>query len=264
MADSPFAKWLLYGNDTPILDFLTDDRHLQTAQNVAAGVAIGAGTIATGGMLLEVAPGALAAAGAAAESATASATVAAQTIAANPLLASAAGGGALGAIAKSPELEEELVETAETLGPELEEALPSNAERAATTFQDIVRQADRFLRSNTDLVMELGGSSKGAPISENQLGAAIGQYAQGNPAFARALTGNALEAVTNAIIEDLPPGTGSFMQVSGPGKIDFIGTGDFAGYTFELTTEAGVAGHALRAYMQEPGSMIFTYLPIIE
>jgi hypothetical protein len=54
------------------------------------------------------------------------------------------------------------------------------------------------------------------------------------------------------------------MQVGGPNRIDFIGTGDFAGYTFELTTEAGVAGHALRAYMQEPGSMIFTYIPIVQ
>jgi hypothetical protein len=150
------------------------------------------------------------------------------------------------------------------LGPELEEALPSTAERAATSFQDIVGKADRLLRSNPDLIMEFGGSSKGAPISPNQLGAAIGQYAEGNPAFARALGGNAMEAVVNAIIEDQPPGTGSFMQVGGPNRIDFIGTGDFAGYTFELTTEAGVAGHALRAYMQEPGSMIFTYIPIVQ
>jgi hypothetical protein len=56
MADSPFAKWLLYGNDTPVRDFLTNDSHLQVAQNVAAGVAIGAATVATGGMLLEAAP----------------------------------------------------------------------------------------------------------------------------------------------------------------------------------------------------------------
>ena len=56
MADSPFASWLLYGNDTPILDFLTNDSHLQVAQNVALGVAVTAGTIATGGLLLEAAP----------------------------------------------------------------------------------------------------------------------------------------------------------------------------------------------------------------
>ena len=56
MADSPFASWLLYGNDTPILDFLTNDSHLKVAQNVALGVAVGAGTIATGGLLLDAAP----------------------------------------------------------------------------------------------------------------------------------------------------------------------------------------------------------------
>jgi hypothetical protein len=56
MADSPFTKWLLYGNNTPILDFLTNDSNLQAAQNVALGVAAGAATIATGGMLLEAAP----------------------------------------------------------------------------------------------------------------------------------------------------------------------------------------------------------------
>ena len=56
MADSPITKWLLYGNDTPILDFLTNDSNLQVAQNVALGIAVGAATIATGGMLLNAAP----------------------------------------------------------------------------------------------------------------------------------------------------------------------------------------------------------------
>lgn len=73
-----------------------------------------------------------------------------------------------------------------------------------------------------------------------------------------------MEALVNAIIEDLPPGEGSFLQVGGPGRIDFEGTGAYLGYTFELTTELGVAGHALRAYMQGPGAMIFTYLAVIE
>jgi hypothetical protein len=49
-----------------------------------------------------------------------------------------------------------------------------------------------------------------------------------------------------------------------PGRIDFIGTGPFAGYSFEITTEAGVAGHAVRGYMQGPGAMIFTYSSIVE
>jgi hypothetical protein len=56
MADSPFASWLLYGSNTPILDALTNDSNLQAAQNVALGVALGAATIATGGALLEAAP----------------------------------------------------------------------------------------------------------------------------------------------------------------------------------------------------------------
>jgi hypothetical protein len=56
MADSPFASWLLYGNNTPVLDALTNDSNLQAAQNVALGVSLVAGTIATGGLLLEAAP----------------------------------------------------------------------------------------------------------------------------------------------------------------------------------------------------------------
>lgn len=263
MADSPVARWLLYGGNTPVRDFLTNDAHLQAAQNVAAGVSVTAATIATGGMLLEAAPGALATFGAGAGSG---------SIATTAVPLATAGAGILAANPNLPEEVEEGLESAlPAVGPELgtfaedlEESLPSTAERAATQFQDIVGKAQNLLRANPDLVTELGGSSRGAAVSANQLGAAIGQYSQGNPAFARALAGNAMEAIVNAIIEDLPPGDGSFLQVSGPGRIDFIGTGAFQGYTFELTTEAGVAGHAVRAYMQEPGSMIFTYLPIIE
>jgi hypothetical protein len=173
-------------------------------------------------------------------------------------------GGAVAAKGLAEELPTIAQESLPALAPEVETNFVSPAEEAAARFQDIVRQANTFLRQNPDLIPELGGSSKGAPISPNQLAAAIGQYTQGNPAFARALSGNALEAIVNAIIEDAPPGAGSFLQVSGPGRIDFIGTGAFAGYTFELTTEAGVAGHALRAYLQVPGSMIFTYIPIIQ
>lgn len=263
MADSPVAKWLLYGNDTPVRDFLTNDNNLRTAQNVALGVSVGALAVAGGVALAPTAAGAFgtagttAGAGSLASTAAPLATVGSGIVAANPNLPEELGEGLEGAL---PAAESELG----TLARELEESLPSTAEQAATQFQDIVGKAQNFLRANPDLVMELGGSSRGAPISANQLGAAIGQYSQGNPGFARALGGNAMEAIANAIIEDLPPGDGSFLQVSGPGRIDFIGTGAFQGYTFELTTEAGVAGHAVRAYMQEPGSMIFTYLPIIE
>jgi hypothetical protein len=256
LADSPVARWLLAGSgDTPIRDFFTNDSHLKIAQYGALGVAGIAATIATGGAILEAAPG-LFGGGAGIASSTTAATVA-------PLAT-----GAAGVVAADPQLPDEVEEavanTLPTFADEIEETVPSIAEQAATKFQDIVRQAERFLRANPDLIMDLGGSSKGAPISPNQLGAAIGQYAQGNPAFARALSGNALEAIVNAIIEDLPPGAGSFMQVSGPNRIDFIGTGAFEGYTFELTTEAGVAGHAARIYLQEAGAMIFTYQSIIE
>ena len=270
-ADSPLAKLLLYGNDTPILDFLTNDANLRVAQNTALGIAAAAGTVATGGLLLDAAP----AIGAGVQSFFATAAAGAQSLASAPLAAGAV--GASGVVATNPALQEELeegVESLPALANEIEaslpsteeptESVPSTAEQAASKFQDIVRQAQAFLNANKDLVIQLGGSSKGAPISANQLGAAIGQYAKGNPAFARALGGNAMEAVVNAIIEDLPAGEGSFLQISGPNRIDFIGTGAFEGYAFELTTEAGVAEHVLRVYMQAPGAMIFTYTPIIE
>jgi hypothetical protein len=60
MADSLLARTLLYGNTpylTPALDFLTNDSHLRFGQNVALGVGLGAAAIATGGALLEAAPG---------------------------------------------------------------------------------------------------------------------------------------------------------------------------------------------------------------
>jgi hypothetical protein len=140
---------------------------------------------------------------------------------------------------------------------------PSIPEQAATMLQNIVRQAESFLRANRDLIVELGGSSRGAPVTSNQLGAAGSLYARGSPGFARALAGNAMEAITNAIVEDIAPEL--FAQVSGPGKIDFIGKAGsiFEGLSFEVTTEAGVAGHALRVYMQSPGAMIFTYESLI-
>jgi hypothetical protein len=55
MADSPVAKWLLYQKDSPVLDFLTNDSNLKAAQNFFMGVAIVAGSIATGGMVAEYA-----------------------------------------------------------------------------------------------------------------------------------------------------------------------------------------------------------------
>lgn len=118
MANSPFAKWLLYGNDTPILDFFTNDKNLQIAQNAAAGVAIAAGTVATGGLLLEAAPTVIAGtqtffatAAAGAQSAYGTAT----------LLATVAGG----TLARNPQLAEELEEEVESALPSLENAAQS-------------------------------------------------------------------------------------------------------------------------------------------
>jgi hypothetical protein len=59
MADSPIAKWLLEGTDTPIRDFLTNDANLHAAQNAALGVSAAAAVVATGVLLLEAAPAAL-------------------------------------------------------------------------------------------------------------------------------------------------------------------------------------------------------------
>jgi RHS repeat-associated protein len=58
MADRPFARWLLYGKDTPVRDFLTNDKNLKVAQDAAALVAITAAAIATGGLAAEAAAGA--------------------------------------------------------------------------------------------------------------------------------------------------------------------------------------------------------------
>jgi hypothetical protein len=68
-----------------------------------------------------------------------------------------------------------------------------------------------------------------------------------------------MEALVNAISEAAPAGAGSFQQVGGAKLIDFVGTGAYAGFSFELTTEAGVLAHSAREYVQTPGAMIFTY-----
>jgi RHS repeat-associated protein len=52
-----FRKWLLYGNDTPVRDFVTNDRNLSYLQAYYAFIAVTAGTIATGGLLGEFAIG---------------------------------------------------------------------------------------------------------------------------------------------------------------------------------------------------------------
>ena len=81
-------------------------------------------------------------------------------------------------------------------------------------------------------------------MSIGQLGAAARKYEAGQPGFARALGGNAMEALVNALHEAAPAGTGWFRQVGGANRIDFVGGGAYEGLTFELTTEAGVLSHS--------------------
>jgi hypothetical protein len=156
MADSPFTNWLLYGTDTPILDFLTSDKNLQIAQNVALGVAGTAATIATGGMLLEAAPGIIASTQAFFASAAAGAQ--SLSIAATPLAA-----GAAGLLATHPELQEEIesdlqsiTPELESLGPQLDNALQTVEEEAAeegTVLHHIFPQQfrDQFERLGIDI-----------------------------------------------------------------------------------------------------------------
>jgi hypothetical protein len=124
MADSPLAKWLLYGNDTPVRDFLTNDNNLRTAQNVALGVSAAALTVAGGLALAGAASGAIATAG--------TVTQAGSLISAAVPLATAGAG----LVAADPGLAEELEEGVEgvlpaaeselgVLADELESSLPS-------------------------------------------------------------------------------------------------------------------------------------------
>jgi hypothetical protein len=275
---------LFYGANTPTLDRLTNDANLQDAQNFFLKLGAGAAAVAGGAYLLG---GAAASLGLLGETAGADAATNAPGMLAR-LLADTAGAGETTGLAKTgmavaavvvgtqvaaPGLTNQLAAFASelptvapemsTVATEVEEAGPSIPEQAATMFQDIVRQAATFLRANTDLITRLGGSTMGAPPTANQVNAAGSLYAQGAPGLARALSGNALEAVINAVVEDLAPG--EFEQLSGPNRIDFIGKvgSAFEGLSFEITTEAGVAGHVIRAYMQRPGAMIFTYDSII-
>jgi hypothetical protein len=119
MADSPFTKWLLYGTNTPILDFFTNDSHLRAAQDFALGISVGAATIATGGMLLEAAPTILGAGAASAPSLSATAT--------------AFGTAAAGVVATNPALPEEIEEGVEEALPALENTASALADELPPT-----------------------------------------------------------------------------------------------------------------------------------
>jgi hypothetical protein len=166
-----------------------------------------------------------------------------------------------------------------SLGPEIDEAVPSAEEpfktalagetsalgefasvqeEAAIVFQDRLRQVLDFLRANPDQILKLGRSYWGGEVSPAQMNAAGYKFAGGDPSMARALVGNAVEALLNAVNESVR-GLGWFEQVSGSGRIDFAGRGIYEGLTFEVTTELDAASHVARPYMQNPGAMIFTY-----
>jgi hypothetical protein len=117
MADSPLAKWLLYGSDTPVRDFLTNDSNLRTAQNVALGVSAGALAIAGGAALYGVASGVIAT-GSLVSAAAPLATAGAGIAAADPNLPEELEEGVEGAL---PAVESELG----TLADELESSLSS-------------------------------------------------------------------------------------------------------------------------------------------
>jgi hypothetical protein len=75
------------------------------------------------------------------------------------------------------------------------------AEEAATTFQDAVRRAETILHDNPDLIGELGRVHTGGTVSPAQLGEASRQlFEEGKSGFARALEGNAMEALVNGIL----------------------------------------------------------------
>ncbi|MGB8420715.1 hypothetical protein [Paraburkholderia sp.] len=129
MADSPIAKWLLYGRNTPILDIFTNDANLRMAQNTALGISGAAAVIATGGLAIEAAPGVLGGLGA---STAGSASVTGLA----PIAAAAAG-----VVAVNPQLPEEVEEglegTLPALGPGLGNTLSTAGEAAGAGLQDI-------------------------------------------------------------------------------------------------------------------------------
>jgi hypothetical protein len=170
MADSPFAKWLLYGSDTPFRDAITKDLYLKRVQEGALLLAAGAGAIATGGVLVEAGPAILGAANTAAQSISATFTavgnlgteigiqlaVRAPTATALatgigdaltgttvPRLAIGAGGativgGAAFKVAKEEFSSSAAQQTLQTLGSEIASSLPSPATistEAAALFQ---------------------------------------------------------------------------------------------------------------------------------
>lgn len=134
-ADSPFVSWLLYGKDTPFRDFLTNDANLQVVQNIAYGVAVGASAIATGGLILDAAPGIFG---------TGIGTLGIGTASTGTIGTVTAAAPAALVIATNPGVQEELQEL-ETLAPQLENTLAAELPTLSYSGQ---RLAQNFARGN--------------------------------------------------------------------------------------------------------------------
>jgi len=239
MADSPFAKWLLYGNNTPVRDFLTNDTHLQTVQNVALGVSVTAATIATGGMLLEAAPGALTTLGAGAQSGS-------LLTAAAPLASAGAG-----IVASNPNLPEEL--------EELEGALPTLASELGTFAPEVEENLPAVASStNASALLQNTASYLGkTPISN-----LTAQWAQ----YQARVTGTDEESVFTLIRNGVEKTVRADDFVDG-----YLIEAKASGFTGQMWRDGGAAvmeqaknyvdlantigANGIRYYVQNPGEM---------
>jgi hypothetical protein len=157
MADSPFAKLLLYGSSTPIRDFITNDANLRVAQTAATLFADLAAVVATGGLLaggtaFGIGLGTGSAFGAGTGMTIAGATgVGTGVAAAAPLAA-----GAAGIVAQNPQLPEEIEEAFENtlpgLGPQLQNSLQPLAERFENTLPGLGPELQNSLQPLVETV----------------------------------------------------------------------------------------------------------------
>jgi hypothetical protein len=139
MADHPVLKWLLFGKDTPILDFITSDRTLTTATYVAAGVGIVAGVIATGGALAGYLGGAATTGGSLLTSSAAAAIT-----------------GVGGIAAQHPEI----VEEAEAVAPQFAGEVSGLLSHIAESGELAVTQAEELAPKVSDLPSEVAATTE--------------------------------------------------------------------------------------------------------
>jgi hypothetical protein len=151
MQDRWFAKWLLYGNDTPIRDALTNDSNLQTAQNAAAVVGVGAA----------LAAGALAAAPAVVAAYTEMGMTVASRYPVAAAIAVAVGAGMSNSSSPSWNVSsgvQAMTHELDSLAPEIENALPELADDLVTPIHNVVED----VAQQTSTVAEnVANTSKG-------------------------------------------------------------------------------------------------------